>query len=166
MPDPEEQTNPMSERALVAAQGYFELGMLEEALAELSPSLSLRADNLELLELRLHILMQGQRWGDALIAAQEILRANPDALQPYIHGAFALHELGRTSEARDLLLMGPSILRKDPTFHYNIGCYEAVLGNKASALQSLIESFALDETFRDFAKYDPDLELVREELAI
>jgi len=156
----------MSERALVAAQGYFELGMLEEALAELSPSLSLRADNLELLELRLHILMQGQRWGDALIAAQEILRANPDALQPYIHGAFALHELGRTSEARDLLLMGPSILRKDPTFHYNIGCYEAVLGNKASALQSLIESFALDETFRDFAKYDPDLELVREELAI
>jgi len=166
LPDPEEQTNPMSERALVAAQGYFELGMLEEALAELSPSLSLRADNLELLELRLHILMQGQRWGDALIAAQEILRANPDALQPYIHGAFALHELGRTSEARDLLLMGPSILRKDPTFHYNIGCYEAVLGNKASALQSLIESFALDETFRDFAKYDPDLELVREELAI
>ena len=108
--------------------------------------------------------MQGRRWSEALTAAEELLRINPTAIPAYIHGAFALHELGRTMEARNLLLKGPPLLRKDPTFHYNIGCYEAVLGNRDAAMQSLRESFALDESYRDFAKRDPDLEAIRSEL--
>ncbi len=153
----------MSERAILAAQGYLELGMAEEALAELS-TLNLESVDPDLVELRLHILMQAKRWSEALSAAEELLRLTPEALPGYIHGAFALHELGRTEEARNLLLKGPEELRKDPTFHYNIGCYEAVLGNREAALLSLERSFSLDDTYRDFARRDPDLMLVREEL--
>ena len=142
----------MSERALLAAQGYLELGMVEEALAELVAVQSPMISDPDLIEMRLHILMQGGRWSDALASAEELLRLNSSALSAYIHGAFALHELGRTTEARDLLLKGPQVLRNDPTFHYNIGCYEAVLGNNDSAMRSLKKSFALDETYRDFAK--------------
>ena len=147
----------MSERAILAAQGYLELGMLEEALLELSAIGTSGFNDPDIMELRLHILMQERKWNEAVAAAEELLRIKNDALPAYIHGAFALHETGRTVEARDLLLKGPSLLRKDPTFHYNIGCYEAVLGNRESALQSLRASFALDETFREFAKHDPDL---------
>ena len=154
----------MSERALLAAQGYLELGMAEEALAELSTIPELEIRDPDIVELRLHILMQAKRWTEALSTAEELRRIHPDALPAYIHGAFALHELGRTTEARDLLLQGPEQLRKDPTFHYNVGCYEAVLGNRESALQSLEQSFALDDTYRDFARQDPDLALLREEL--
>ena len=154
----------MSERALLAAQGYLELGMVEEALAELVAVQSPMISDPDLIEMRLHILMQGGRWSDALASAEELLRLNSSALSAYIHGAFALHELGRTTEARDLLLRGPQVLRNDPTFHYNIGCYEAVLGNNDSAMRSLKKSFALDETYRDFAKQDPDLEASRAEL--
>ena len=100
-----------------------------------------------------------------MATANELRDLNPKAVPAYIHGAFALHELGRTTEARDLLLQGPEELRKDPTFHYNIGCYEAVLGNRDAALQSLEQSFALDDTYRDFARKDPDLAVLREELA-
>ena len=139
--------------------------MVDEALAELSFLEDLEISDPEIVELRLHILMQGKRWEEAFCAAQELLRIIPSGFPAYIHGAFALHELRRTSEARDLLLKGPSVLRKDPTFHYNIGCYEAVLGNKESAMKSLRESFALDETYRDFAIRDPDLEAVRSELS-
>lgn len=138
--------------------------MVEEALAELSSHLPLETPDPDLVELRLHILMQGRRWSEALSAAEELLRISPTAVPAYIHGAFALHELGRTMEARNLLLKGPPLLRKDPTFHYNIGCYEAVLGNRDAAMQSLRESFALDESYRDFAKRDPDLEAIRSEL--
>jgi predicted Zn-dependent protease len=155
----------MNDRALLAAQGYLELGMVEEALAELSGVKSLEVGDPDLFELRLHIMMHAERWSEALVVAEELLRLNPSAVPAYIHGAFALHELGRTAEARDLLLRGPEILRKDPTYHYNIGCYEAVLGNNESAKQSLERSFALDETYRDFAKKDPDLEAIRHELA-
>ena len=154
----------MSERALLAAQGYLELGMVEEALAELVAVQSPMISDPDLIEMRLHILMQGGRWSDALASAEELLRLNSSALSAYIQGAFALHELGRTTEARDLLLRGPQVLRNDPTFHYNIGCYEAVLGNNDSAMRSLKKSFALDETYRDFAKQDPDLEAIRAEL--
>jgi predicted Zn-dependent protease len=154
----------MSERALLAAQGYLELGMAEEALAELSSLPQVESIDPDIIELRLHVLMQAKRWPDALAAAEELLLARPSAVQGYIHGAFALHELRRTAEARDLLLKGPEELRKDPTFHYNIGCYEAVLGNRDAALQSLRRSFALDSTYRDFARRDPDLALIREDL--
>jgi Flp pilus assembly protein TadD len=108
--------------------------------------------------------MHGKRWDEALVAAEELLRISPQAVPGYIHGAFALHELGRTAQARDLLLKGPPLLRQNPTFHYNIGCYEAVLGNRESALHSLRESFALDDTYRDFAQRDPDLEGIRDAL--
>ena len=138
--------------------------MVEEALAELSSLLPLETPDPDLVELRLHILMQGERWSDALTSAEELLRITPEAVPAFIHGAFALHEMGRTSEARDLLLKGPPVLKTDPTFHYNIGCYEAVLGNKEAALQSLQLSFALDETYRDFAKGDPDLKMLHGEL--
>lgn len=154
----------MSERAFLAAQGYLELGMAEEALAELSSIPDLEIRDPDIVELRLHILMQAKRWTEALSTAEELRRIHPDSLPAYIHGAFALHELGRTTEARDLLLKGPEQLRKDPTFHYNVGCYEAVLGNREAALQSLEQSFALDDTYRDFARQDPDLALLREEL--
>lgn len=155
----------MSERAILAAQGYLELGMAEEALAELSSLPDIGSRDPDIIELRLHVLMQAARWAEALIAAEELIRLNPAAIPAYIHGAFSLHELGRTAEARDLLLQGPEELRNDPTFHYNIGCYEAVLGNRDAALASLEQSFALDATYRDFARRDPDLELLREALA-
>lgn len=154
----------MSERALLAAQGYLELGMADEALDELSSLPLVESSDPDIIELRLHVLMEAKRWPDALTAAEELLRARPSAFPAYIHGAFALHELRRTAEARDLLLKGPEDLRKDPTFHYNIGCYEAVLGNREAALQSLRRSFALDSTYRDFARRDPDLAILREEL--
>lgn len=154
----------MSKRAILAAQGYLELGMAAEALAELASLPVIESKDPDILELRLHILMQASRWADALSTAEELIRLNATAITAYIHGAFALHELGRTEDARNLLLKGPSELRKDPTFHYNIGCYEAVLGNREAALDSLQASFTLDETYRDFARRDPDLKLVREAL--
>jgi predicted Zn-dependent protease len=154
----------MSERAILAAQGYLELGMAAEALAELADLNEIEGRDPDAIELRLHILMQATRWADALSTAEELIRLDADAIPAYIHGAFALHELRRAAEARDLLLKGPEELRKDPTFHYNIGCYEAVLGNRDAALQSLRQSFALDSTYRDFARRDPDLALLREYL--
>jgi len=151
----------MSERALQihlqAAQGYLELGMIEEALTELSLIDHALLEDPDILELRLHILIQAERWQEAIAVAEQILLMDHEMLAAFIQGAFALHELGRTTEARDLLLKGPLLLQKDPTFHYNIGCYEAVLGNHEAALQSLQKSFAMDASFRDFAKRDPDL---------
>ncbi len=149
------------ERTLLAAQGYSELSMYDDAIAELD---SLPADVLEtstVVELRTVILMQAKRWKTALTAARVLCRTEPDKTSGFIHAAFCLHELGRTTEARDMLISGPEALHVEPTFHYNLACYECALGNLALARLHLDKSCQLDKKFRDFARNDPDLAALR-----
>ena len=49
---------------------------------------------------------------------------------------------------------------KEPIYYYNMGCYEALLGNAKDAELNLKTSFKLDESFRELAKKDPDLQSV------
>jgi tetratricopeptide (TPR) repeat protein len=148
------------ERSLLSAQGYIELEMPDEALAELdalAPSDQLRS---EVLQLRLFIVMHAKRWEQALSVCARLRAVSPEDTTGYIHGAFCLHEIGRTNEAKELLLAGPSSLLSEPTYHYNLGCYDAVLGNLKEATQHLETSFRMDKRFREIAKLDPDLKAV------
>jgi hypothetical protein len=148
------------ERALLSAQGYIELEMPDEALLEidaLSPKDQLRD---EVLQVRLFIVIRAKRWDEALTVCARLRATSPEGATGYIHGAFCLHEIGRTPEAKQLLLEGPPSLLSEPTYHYNLGCYDAVLGNLDEAAQHLETSFQMDRKFREIAKYDPDLKAV------
>ena len=116
------------ERILLAAQGYLELEMPAEALAELDSLGPKDQDREEILQLRLFILMRGRQWPLALGICERLRRIFPGSSTGYIHGAFCLHELGRTSEAKEILLSGPPNLAREATYYYNLGCYDAVLG--------------------------------------
>src|SRR4051812_10330903 len=105
------------ERTILAAQGYSELGMFDDAIAELDSLPEHVAQNSTVIELRTVILMQGKRWKSALAAGWDLCRAEPEKTSGFIHTAFCLHELGRTAEARDVLLGGPDSLHIEPTFH-------------------------------------------------
>jgi Flp pilus assembly protein TadD len=77
-----------------------------------------------------------------------------------LHAGFCLHELGKTAQAKELLLKGPAALMKEPIYYYNLGCYDALLGNAKDAQMHLQTSFKMDESFRELAKQDPDLQSV------
>jgi tetratricopeptide (TPR) repeat protein len=148
------------ERSLLSAQGYIELEMPDEALKELdtlAPRDQLRP---EALQMRLFVVMHAKRWEQALSVCARLRAVAPKDTTGYIHAAFCLHEMGRTSEAKELLLAGPSSLLSEPTYHYNLGCYDAVLGNLKEASQHLETSFRMDKKFREIAKVDPDLKAV------
>ncbi len=149
-------------RALVAAQGYSELGMMDEALGELDELSAAARRRVDVLGLRVQLLVQSHRWRPALDACRALCALEPDSPQPFIHAAYCLHELGRTSEAKALLLAGPAALRQEATFYYNLGCYDATLGDIEGAQNYLRTSFRMDKKFRDFARTDPDLEAVRD----
>jgi predicted Zn-dependent protease len=150
------------QRTLLAAQGYSELSMHDEALAELDSLPPEVIKDTQVLELRAVILMQAKRWKLALSVSRELCIAAPEKTSGFIHTAFCLHELGRTDEARECLLGGPEALHAEPTFHYNLACYECALGHLELARMHLDRSFALDKKMRDFAKSDPDLAALRE----
>jgi len=150
------------ERSLLAAQGYAELSMYDDALAELDSLPAEALKTAEALELRTVILMQAKRWQEALAVGRELCLTEPKKSGGFIHTAFCLHELGRTIEARDCLLDGPPSLHSEATFHYNLACYECALGHLDLARLHLDKSFAMDKKMRDLAKRDPDLAALRE----
>jgi predicted Zn-dependent protease len=150
------------QRLLVAAQGYSELGLPDLALAELdSIAHEAQADPL-IVETRLSVLMQAKRYAPALPVARQLCDLCPDRTAGFIHVAFCLHELGDTGAARDLLVNGPSALKAEATYHYNLACYEAVLGNVDEARAHLDVSFAMDKKLKEYAHTDPDLAVLRE----
>jgi tetratricopeptide (TPR) repeat protein len=152
------------DRRIVAAQGYVELGLHEEARGELShlpPEVHERPD---VMELNVLCHMNDHRWAEALGLAQELCRTEPDEPGGFIHAAFCLHELGRTEAALDLLASGPAALRTKPVYYYNVGCYLARLGQEEKALQVLKQSFEMDGDLRRDARKDPDLLSLRQKL--
>lgn len=148
-------------RLLVAAQGYSELGLPELALGELAQLPEDLRHEPTVVETRLAVLMQARRFRDALPFSQELCRLVPEKTSGYIHAAFCLHELGNTQEARAMLLSGPPALKAEATYHYNLACYEAVLGNLDQARAHLDVSFAMDKKLKQHAEGDPDLACLR-----
>lgn len=148
-----------------AAQGYLELGMADEALAELERVPAADRGHEDVAQLRVYILMRARRWPEALGACEALRSRHPDLSLGYIHGAFCLHELGRTAEAMALLQEGPASLLREPVYFYNLGCYHAVLGHPEEAQNYLQMSFNMDGKFREIARYDPDLQGVLGKLA-
>src|SRR5438445_13238731 len=128
------------QRTLLAAQGYCELGMSTDALAELDSIPEEFHSHATVVELRLIILMQDRRWKAALSAGRELTKIAPQKNIGYIHSAFCLHELGQTEAARKILLDGPQTLHAEPVFHYNLACYECRLGRLDAARAHLDKS--------------------------
>ena len=98
-----------------------------------------------------------QSWQRALTLSRKLCRVAPECGAGYLHAGFCLNQLGRTEEARGMLLKGPPALRREPIYYYNLGCYEALLGYAQDARRHLETSFRMDESFRELAKNDPDL---------
>ena len=146
---------------LRAAYGYAELGMTRQSVAELNAIETTFQARPEVLQLRLHHLMRDKKWARALIVSRKLCRVAPECGAGFLHAGFCLHELGRTAEAKRLLLRGPVTLLKEPIYYYNMGCYNALLGNVHAAKMHLQTSFKMDASFRELAKKDPDLKAVR-----
>jgi predicted Zn-dependent protease len=145
------------QRLLIAAQGYSELGLPELALSELDLLPEEVQTTTIAMEARLAVLMQAKRWKSALPVGRELCRIAPEKTSGFIHAAFCLHELGQSREARELLVSGPPSLKAEATYHYNLACYEAALGNIDQARAHLKVSFAMDKSLKDYARTDPDL---------
>ena len=153
-----------TERRILAAQGYVELGLHEEARAELATLPVQATERVDVIELTVLCHMVAHRWAEALALTHKLCVLEPDEAGGYIHAAYCLHELGRTTEALDLLARGPAALRTKPVYYYNLGCYLACLGQDEKALHLLKQSFEMDGSLRSHARKDPDLDRLRQQL--
>ncbi len=134
--------------------------MTRESVAELNALPARQQKRPEVLQLRLHHLIEKERWPSALRISQQLCRVAPSSGTGFLHAAYCLHQLGKTAQARKLLVRGPLALLKEPIYYYNLGCYDALLGDLHDAREHLLISFRMDAKLRELARKDPDLEIL------
>ncbi len=137
--------------------GYLELGMADEALSELKAMSAVKKKTERHCELLLATQMMLKEWDVAAKTAERLCVINGEESSYFIHAAFCLHEIGDTEGALKQLMSGPRELMKESLYHYNLACYQAVLGQVKLAELSLSRSFDLDGKLRSVALEDDDL---------
>ncbi len=152
------------DRNILTAQGYMELGLFEDARAELVALPKQAWERADVLETWVLCQMGEQRWEEGLEMSRRLCEMQPREPSGFIHSAYCLHELGRTEEAMELLQNGPRTLRTKAVYFYNLGCYCAKLGRVDEAKRLIEKSFEIDNGLRKVAKKDPDLAELRSQL--
>lgn len=142
---------------LEAIEGYLQLEMPEDAFIELRniPTSEHKSERYK--ELLLATEMMLEHWESAAHTAKQLCEIAPNEKSYFIHAAFCLHETAETGAALQHLISGPPSLKQDPLYHYNLGCYNAVLGNKQAAREHLDVAFTLDPELKKTAADDDDL---------
>ncbi len=144
---------------LSAAEGWLELGNFHEALSELNLVSKAEQGRVDVLGLRWSISAQLKLWEECVGIATNILELAPKNVFGWIHRSYALHELKRTIEARDLLQPALKRFPKNETIPYNLACYECQLGDLEAARDWLRRAMKLKkpEALKEQALEDQDL---------
>jgi len=144
------------------AAGYVGLGMWREAVAELDGIAAEEQLLPRVRAARVHCHLGAKQWKRAVVVAGELARAHPGAESAWIGWAYALRELNRVEEARAVLLDAEAHHGKtSAVLHYNLACYDSLLGALKSAKSRLARACRMDGQFRAEAKDDPDLVALR-----
>jgi predicted Zn-dependent protease len=125
---------------LMAAEGYLELGMPEEALREfqnLPREVKLGVEGLSLL---MEIHRAEEEWEAMESVAERLWEAEPGNVARWIDWAIALRLSNSPSSARVLLLEALDQFPEEAIVHYHLACCECQLGNLPSAREHLMES--------------------------
>jgi tetratricopeptide (TPR) repeat protein len=147
-------------RHLEAAEGWLGLGDWNSAGDELkliSPGMQTHPD---VLRVRWDVCARSGDWETALEVGREISKAAPTLAFGWIQTAFALHELKRTTKARETLIGVLALFKRDWNVHYNLACYDAQLGNLDEAMGWLERALILNPNARALALEDEDLKPV------
>ena len=143
---------------LNAAWGYFELGMLSDAEAELEKIAPAVCGRAEVLVLRLAVFQETQRWAAMQAAARKLSELDPTASQWSISWAYATRRAESIDLARMILVEALDRHPKEALIHYNLACYDCVMENLTSANEFLARAFKLAPQMKEMALSDSDLE--------
>ncbi len=139
------------------------MGLINEASDEIE---AIEGDDrlaLDVLRFRVDLYMAAKQWDMVIAVAMPVCAVAPGDANAWVHWAYALRELQRVEEARDVLLKAePLHADKEPVIHYNLACYYSLLGDIPEAKRRLEIACRADEEWRKSAIEDPDLKALWE----
>jgi tetratricopeptide (TPR) repeat protein len=143
---------------LRAACGYIELGMFEEANAELEEIDPFCRHLPETLLARLAICHGLEKWELLAVVAKKLADWNPNEPGFFVELAYATRRAESIHAAYAILTRAARLHPTDPTIQFNLACYEAQMGSLERAKAHLKRATEIDAKYRVMALEDPDVE--------
>jgi len=153
-------------KRLDAVQGYLELGMFEDALAELSAIEADYGPRFELLALRMMTLRAQRRWAEMREVCSVLRETRPEQAESWIWLADATRHSRSLGEAREILREAETMFPANPHVKFQLGCYCCQLGDLEPAMRYVQEAVALDRRWLKVALSDQDVEPLWEVLGL
>lgn len=148
-------------KALSYANGYRELGMFDDALAELENLDPLYQNEAALPQMRLAILMEACRWKDALPIANLLAANNSSDPGNLVNLAYVTRRATSLQGARIILENAAKRFPKEAIIQYNLGCYACCNEDLDTAKKHLLVAFSLDQNYLKMSDTDEDLASLR-----
>ena len=148
---------------LKTAEGWIGLSDYTSATEELERISALSRAHPDVLQLQWTIYAHANKWDACLDIATALTAITPERRFGWIHRAHALDRLGRTTEAKDLLISIVNSFESNSTIPYHLAQYCARLGETNQAKQwlgkALLAADGIEELekLRKRAMQDPDL---------
>jgi beta-lactamase regulating signal transducer with metallopeptidase domain len=105
----------------------------------------------------------GKEWQDAIPRYERIARAHPNIARAWFNYGFALAEGGQPRAAIDVFNRVLSMDYRPGTVMYNLGCANALAGDRSSAINWLMRAASSGFDVGGYAKGDRDLDNVRDD---
>lgn len=140
-----------------AADGYCFFNMFEEAALALSEVPEDEVDSLEYCITRNRFLMSMKEWKIALHNTDVSLQLFPYEPEIIVQKAYILRQLGLNEESAREIVDSPAWMVKSGILHYNLACYEAIMGDPEVAVKFMDLAIEINPKMRKTAKSDPDL---------
>ena len=156
--------DPQLNRRLLAASGFTELGLFQEAVEELEAlPVEVRQTRVALV-VWLELYQGWQKWAEAVSVAMRLAEAEPQESNWQVALAYATRRSRGLAYARDVLIDASQKFPNCAMIQFNLACYDAQLGRLGDARIRLRQAIQIDHHLVDLARTDPDLEPIRDEV--
>ena len=156
--------DPQLQRRLLAASGFAELSLFQEAVEELEELPASTKQVPAVLVVWLEVYQRWQKWSEAESVALRLLEMDPEEPAWLIALAYAVRRSRGLPFANEILSRACEKFPNCGTIHFNLACYAAQLGRLDDARQHLGRAIQIDKEFAAMAKTDPDLEAIKDDL--
>jgi tetratricopeptide (TPR) repeat protein len=157
-----QQIEPPDLHYLTAAVGWMELGVVEEAEAELEKISAGLQSHPDVLEVRWVIMAHSRRWDTALAVARALLKGAPNRSSGWLHQAYSLRRASKNGlqQAWDALLPAYDKFPREPNIAYNLSCYACQMKQLEEARAWLKRALKVGnkQKIKQMALDDPDLQ--------
>ena len=154
------------DRIVKKAEELRENDRIVDAEELVRDSLETYEDSWQLLCQLGHVLMRKQEFEEAADAFLHATEIEPEEFWPWLylgHAQRNLEDYEAAIEATENAFNVEIGERELNLAYYNLACYHALLGRKQEAMDYLTTALENDESLREWAREDPDLDLLRDE---